>query len=168
MAQGHQKWTPNAYLIFVISFTQAGFLNSKVLHPKTAQNTHKLQQIPHKRCKICSYLRSIWKILHWTDFFYTGTARGARDKYEVCTALLSLCPFLQNLPSLRPIGCEIKPQRLSFPRKGLLCRLTKYTSLTWPNQAMLLCDFHSVLPWQGSPFICFHSHGFEVSLISLL
>ena len=39
------------YLIFVISFTQAGFLNSKVLHPKTTQNTHKLQQIPQKDVK---------------------------------------------------------------------------------------------------------------------
>ena len=37
-----------AYLIFVISFTQAGFFNSKVVHPKTTQNTHKLQQIPKK------------------------------------------------------------------------------------------------------------------------
>ena len=36
------------YLIFVISFTQAGFLNPKFLHPKTTQNTQKLQQIPQK------------------------------------------------------------------------------------------------------------------------
>ena len=25
------------------------------------------------------------KFLHMTDLFSTGTARGARDKYEVCT-----------------------------------------------------------------------------------
>ena len=30
------------YLIFVISFTQAGFLNPKFLHPKSTQNTQKL------------------------------------------------------------------------------------------------------------------------------
>ena len=31
------------------------------------------------------FLRSIWKILHLTEYtyFYTGTARGARDNYEV-------------------------------------------------------------------------------------
>ena len=40
-----------AYLIFVISFTQAGFFNPKFLHPKTMQNTRKLQQIPPKSVK---------------------------------------------------------------------------------------------------------------------
>ena len=39
------------YLIFVISFTQAGFFNPKFLHPKTMQNTRKLQQIPPKSVK---------------------------------------------------------------------------------------------------------------------
>ena len=29
------------------------------------------------------FLRSIWKILHMTEYFYTGTARGARNKYQV-------------------------------------------------------------------------------------
>ena len=40
-----------AYLIIVISFTQAGFFNLKFLHPKTMQNTQKLQQIPPKSVK---------------------------------------------------------------------------------------------------------------------
>ena len=40
-----------AYLIFVISFTQAGFFNPKFLHPKTMQNTQKLQHIPPKSVK---------------------------------------------------------------------------------------------------------------------
>ena len=30
------------------------------------------------------FLRSIWKILHLTEYFYTGTARGARNNYQVC------------------------------------------------------------------------------------
>ena len=39
------------------------------------------------------FLRSIWKILHLTEYFYTGTARGARNNYEVwqqtgCDALV--------------------------------------------------------------------------------
>ena len=29
------------------------------------------------------FLRSIWKILHLTEYFYTGTARGARNNYQV-------------------------------------------------------------------------------------
>ena len=32
------------------------------------------------------FLRSIWKILHLTEYFYTGTARGARNNYEVCSS----------------------------------------------------------------------------------
>ena len=29
------------------------------------------------------FLYSIWKMLHLTEYFYTGTAHGARDNYEV-------------------------------------------------------------------------------------
>ena len=29
------------------------------------------------------FLRSIWKILHLTEYFYTGTAHGARNNYQV-------------------------------------------------------------------------------------
>ena len=45
-------------------------------HPKITTNSP-------KKCKICSFLRSIWKILHQTEFFYTGAGCGACDKYEV-------------------------------------------------------------------------------------
>ena len=30
------------------------------------------------------FLCSIWKILHLTEYFYTGTAHGARNNYQVC------------------------------------------------------------------------------------
>ena len=30
------------------------------------------------------FLCSIWKILHLTEYLYTGTAHGARNKYQVC------------------------------------------------------------------------------------
>ena len=33
------------------------------------------------------FLRSIWKILHLTEYFYTGTARGARNNYQVCITI---------------------------------------------------------------------------------
>ena len=58
-----------AYLIFVISFTQAGFLNYKVLHPKTTQNTHKLQQIPQKDVKYAVICVQSGKIYTGQNFF---------------------------------------------------------------------------------------------------
>ena len=58
-----------AYLIFVISFTQAGFLNSKVLHPKTTQNTHKLQQIPQKDVKYAVICVQSGKFYTGENFF---------------------------------------------------------------------------------------------------
>ena len=33
------------------------------------------------------FLCAIWKILHLTEYFYTGTAHGARNNYEVCLVL---------------------------------------------------------------------------------
>ena len=77
------------YLIFVISFTQAGFLNPKFLHPKTMQNTWKLQQIPPKSVKYAVLCVQSGKFYTGQIFFYTGTARGARDKYEVCSSIRS-------------------------------------------------------------------------------
>ena len=35
------------------------------------------------------FLCSIWKILHLTEYFYTGTAHGARNNYQVCTVVAS-------------------------------------------------------------------------------
>merc|ERR1719300_997881 len=54
-----------SYLIFVISFTQAGFFNPKFLHPKTMQNTQKFQQIPPKSVKYAVFCVQSGK-------FYTG------------------------------------------------------------------------------------------------
>ena len=39
------------------------------------------------------FLRSIWKILHLTEYFYTGTARGARNNYQVWVPLASFPTF---------------------------------------------------------------------------
>ena len=63
------KLLSHTYLIFVISFTQAGFLNSKVLHPKTTQNTHKLQQIPQKDVKYAVICVQSGKIYTGQNFF---------------------------------------------------------------------------------------------------
>ena len=70
------------YLIFVIFYTGRIF-ESQIFTPKKYAKHPKIITNTPKKCKTCSSLRSIWKILHRTEFFYTGTARGARDKYEV-------------------------------------------------------------------------------------
>ena len=83
------------YLIFVISFTQAGFLNLKFYTQKRKKKTHKNPKNVPEKVYYMPFLRSIWKILHLTGYFYTGTARGARNNYQVwlhCTS-----PFLQSL-----------------------------------------------------------------------
>ena len=33
------------------------------------------------------FLCSIWKILHLTEYIYTGTAHGARNNYQVCRSV---------------------------------------------------------------------------------
>ena len=70
--------------------------NYKILHPKIPKNTQKYP----KNSKIYSVSRSIWKILHLTELFYTGTARGARDKYQVCFFILSILAVLAILALL--------------------------------------------------------------------
>ena len=100
------------YLIFVISFTLAGFLNPNILHPKITKNTQKLQQIVPKSVKYAFFLRSILKILHRTDFFYTGTACGACDNYEVWLDLVSPAPI--SSVKGHPSGPTKRPQNSSI------------------------------------------------------
>ena len=57
------------YLIFVISFTRAGFFSPKFLHPKTMQNTQKLQQIPPKGLKYAVLRVQFGKIYTGQNFF---------------------------------------------------------------------------------------------------
>ena len=52
----------HTYLIFVISFTQAGFLNPKFYTQKMIKNTQNTKNIPEK-VYFMQFLRSIWKIL---------------------------------------------------------------------------------------------------------
>ena len=40
-------------------------------------------------------MRSFWKNLHRTEKIYTGTARGARDKYEVWVPVDTSVPVYQ-------------------------------------------------------------------------
>ena len=68
-----------AYLIFVISFTHAGFFNPKYLHQKTTKNTKTTKQNTPQKIEIFICLCSIWKSWH------------LKDKYEVCKAPTSTC-----------------------------------------------------------------------------
>ena len=56
----------------------------------------------HRKCQIITqksvnFFCSFWKKLHRTEKIYTGTARGARDKYEVCTVIV-LIHIMQKVP----------------------------------------------------------------------
>ena len=46
------------------------------------------------------FLRSIWKILHLTEYFYTGTAHGARNNYQVCVNAYRCDPSDQKLDQM--------------------------------------------------------------------
>ena len=65
-------------------FYTGRILESQYFTPINYEKHPKITTICTKKCKICSFLRLIWKILHRTEFFYTGAACGACDKYEVC------------------------------------------------------------------------------------
>jgi len=54
-----------SYLIFVISFTQAGFLNPNILYPKITKNTQILRQIAPRSVKYAVFRVQSGK-------FYTG------------------------------------------------------------------------------------------------
>ena len=52
------------------------------------------------------FLCSLWKILHLTEYFYTGTAHGARNNYQVCVSMCSfvfLCQDLHQTTQLKGI-----------------------------------------------------------------
>ena len=63
-----------AYLIFVISFTLAGFLNLNILHPKITKNTQKLQQIAPKSVKYAVYWVQSGKIYNGQIFSYASSS----------------------------------------------------------------------------------------------
>ena len=70
------------YLIFVIFFTRAKFLENKIYTEK-----RQFRKLPIFRVK--SVKKRQFFALHLKKFtpakkIYTGAARGARDKYEVC------------------------------------------------------------------------------------
>ena len=47
------------------------------------------------------FLCSIWKILHLPEYFYTGTAHGAHNNYQVCVYVVR--DRGENRAELKPI-----------------------------------------------------------------
>ena len=43
------------------------------------------------------FLCSIWKILHQTEYFYTGTTHGARNNYQIWPCLKKLKTEIHTL-----------------------------------------------------------------------
>ena len=73
---------------------------------------------------MCIFLRSSWKMLHLTEFFYTGATRGARDKYQVwaipvkCDIILLafiLDQRTENLPCVESSQSKVTGRRCRFP-----------------------------------------------------
>ena len=58
------------YLIFVISFTLAGFSKTKFYTKKTTKGTKNTKNVSEK-VKYMHFFHSIWKNLHLTENFYT-------------------------------------------------------------------------------------------------
>ena len=96
---------------------------------KTHQNT---QKCPWK-VKYMQFLYSIWKMLHLTEYFYTGTAHGARDNYEVCNCMYVCSPKFDstNISSEFLISCSHV--------KGWLVNLFIFPKLVW-CQAVAIAD----------------------------
>ena len=65
-------------------FYTGRIFENQILHPKKRLKTPKTLKMSLKKSNVCSFFHSIWKNLHLTVDFYTGTAGGASDKYEVC------------------------------------------------------------------------------------
>ena len=65
-------------------FHTGRIFESQYFIPKNYEKHPKIRTNSHQKCKICIFSRSIWNFLHRTEFFYTGAACGACDKYEVC------------------------------------------------------------------------------------
>ena len=79
----------DAYLIFVISFTQTGFSKTKFYTQKTTKGTKNTKNVSEK-VKYMHFFHSIWKNLHLTENFYTDMS------------VVSVTNMRYDLETLRP------------------------------------------------------------------
>ena len=132
-------------------FYTGRIFESQYFTPKNYEKHPKITTNCPKKCKICSFSRSIWKILHRTEFFYTGAACGACDKYEVCTFCWSHKYFLlprtlssHDIVAALRVAHELCPKNISqnVPEKylfymthwhscGLTCGLRIASPIDW-------------------------------------
>ena len=69
-------------------FYTSRIFENQILHPKkTTKDTKNTKNVSEKVECMQFFFNSIWKNLHLTGNFYTGTACGACDKYEVWSHL---------------------------------------------------------------------------------
>ena len=95
-------WSVQAYLIFVIFFTQAKFLENKIYTEKCVNYDKLHSKLPILRVnydKLHSKL-PIFRVksvkISPAKKIYTGAARGARDKYEVWMKIpREFCPIFK-------------------------------------------------------------------------
>ena len=73
-------WRHTSYLSFHLH--RQDFRKPNFTPKKTIKDTKNTKNVSEK-VKCMQFFHSIWKNLHLTENFYTGTACGAGDKYEV-------------------------------------------------------------------------------------
>ena len=80
-----------SYLIFVISFAQAGFSKTKFYTQKKRLKAPKKLKMSLKKSNICIFFHSLWKNLHLTENFYTDmsvvSVTNMRYAYQYCPIL---------------------------------------------------------------------------------
>ena len=89
-------------------FYTGRIFENQILHPKKQLKTPKTLKISLKKSNVCSFFHPIWKNLHLTENFYTGTACGAGDKYEVWKILSHM---VQNLYFERQLSIKHRHRR---------------------------------------------------------
>jgi len=127
-----------SYLKFVISFTQAGFFNSKVLHPKTMQNTHKLQQIPQKDVKYALICVQSGKFYTGQNFFTRAPPVVPVTNMRYVSSISSVSFFLLFLLFLLLVSfCWSIPPEFLWSFLALSGAL-----FTWPNTSTQILDLN--------------------------
>ena len=78
-------WSHTSYLSFLLH--RQDFRKPNFTPKKTTKGTKNTKNVSEK-VKYMHFFHSIWKNLHLTENFYTDTACGVCDKYEVCQRVL--------------------------------------------------------------------------------
>ena len=102
-----------SYLSFLLHWPH--FRKPNFTPKKTTKGTKNTKNVSEK-VKYMHFFHSIWKNLHLTENFYTGTACGASDKYEVWLRLLTMSQYHVDLKKKRHYHMKPCPQRKNLGR----------------------------------------------------